>query len=247
MTDSLKVGDRIYPTENLIPLLKRYGLMPQLVRELVIDQALEAVELTAEEQTDALERFDQLNNVQSEEQRQLLAQQQQMSLEEMTMRILRDEKLKKYKTETWGLKVESYFLQRKSKLDRVLYSLIRTQEAGLAQELYFRIHDDGQPFADLAREYSEGQEAQTGGLIGPVELSVPHPTLSRMLSISQPGQIWPPTRIGEWFIVVRLEKFLPVKLDDPTRQRLLDELFGIWLKEEIEKNMGTLSQSEDIP
>lgn len=247
MTDSLKVGDRIYPTETLLPLLNRYGLMPQLIRELVIDQALEAVELTPEEQSAALERFDQANNVQSEEQRQLLAQQQQMSLEELTARILREEKLNKYKTETWGPKIESYFLQRKSQLDRVLYSLIRTQEAGLAQELYFRIHDDGQPLADLAREYSEGQEAQTGGLIGPVELSVPHPTLSRMLSISQPGQIWPPTRIGEWFIVVRLEKFLPAKLDDPTRQRLLDELFGTWLKEEIGKNMGTLSQSEAIP
>ncbi|HEY9763790.1 MAG TPA: peptidylprolyl isomerase [Trichocoleus sp.] len=247
MTDSLKVGDRIYPTETLLPLLNRYGLMPQLIRELVIDQALEAVELTPEEQSAALERFDQANNVQSEEQRQLLTQQQQMSLEELTARILREEKLNKYKTETWGPKIESYFLQRKSQLDRVLYSLIRTQEAGLAQELYFRIHDDGQPLADLAREYSEGQEAQTGGLIGPVELSVPHPTLSRMLSISQPGQIWPPTRIGEWFIVVRLEKFLPAKLDDPTRQRLLDELFGTWLKEEIGKNMGTLSQSEAIP
>lgn len=247
MTDSLKVGDRIYPIETLIPLLNRYGLMPQLVRELVIDQALETFELAPTDQVVALERFDQANNVQSEEQRQLLAQQQQMSLEELTTRIFREEKLNRYKTETWGPKIESYFLQRKNKLDRVLYSLIRTQEAGLAQELYFRVQDDGQPFADLAREYSEGQEAQTGGLIGPVELSVPHPTLSRMLSVSQPGQIWPPTRIGEWFIVVRLEKFLPAKLDDATRQRLLDELFGTWLKEEIEKNMGTLSQSEVVP
>ncbi|MBD0270213.1 MAG: peptidylprolyl isomerase, partial [Cyanobacteria bacterium Co-bin8] len=130
-------------------------------------------------------------------------------------------------------------------LDRVLYSLIRTQEPGLAQELYFRINDDGQPFADLAREYSEGQEAQTGGLIGPVELSVPHPSLARILSISQPGQLWPPTRVGEWFVVVRLEKFLPAKMDDATLQRLLDELFSVWLKEEIEKNMGILSQTKD--
>jgi parvulin-like peptidyl-prolyl isomerase len=112
--------------------------------------------------------------------------------------------------------------------------LIRTKEVGLAQELYFRIQDDGQPFADLARQYSEGQEAQTGGLIGPVELSVPHPALARILSISQPGQLWPPTRVGEWFVVVQLEKFFPARLDDPTRQRLLDELFNTWLIERVQ-------------
>jgi parvulin-like peptidyl-prolyl isomerase len=123
-------------------------------------------------------------------------------------------------------------------MDRVLYSLIRTREAGMAQELYFRIQDDGEPFADLARQYSEGQEAQTGGLIGPVELSVPHAALGRILSISQPGQLWPPTKVGDWFVVVRLEKFLPAKLDEVTRQRLLDELFNHWLIEQVQKGLA---------
>lgn len=54
-----------------------------------------------------------------------------------------------------------------------------------------------------------------------------------MLSISQPGQLWPPTRVGEWFVVVRLEKFLPAKLDDGTRQRMLDELYNNWLTEQV--------------
>ncbi|MBD0269991.1 MAG: peptidylprolyl isomerase, partial [Cyanobacteria bacterium Co-bin8] len=238
MTDSLTVGDRNYSAEDIIPLLRQYGLMPQLIRELVIDHAIAAIELTEEEQARAQARFDQTFNIQSDEQRQSFAAQRQLSPEAFAQLMLREEKLTKFKLETWGAKLESYFLQRKSSLDRVLYSLIRTQEPGLAQELYFRINDDGQPFADLAREYSEGQEAQTGGLIGPVELSVPHPSLARILSISQPGQLWPPTRVGEWFVVVRLEKFLPAKMDDATLQRLLDELFSVWLKEEIEKNMG---------
>lgn len=158
-----------------------------------------------------------------------------MTLDDLPAMAQRTSKLQKYKLTTWGNKVESHFLQRKTQMDRVLYSLIRTKEAGLAQELYFRIQDDGQPFADLAREFSEGQEAQTGGLIGPVELSVPHPALARVLAISQPGQLWPPTRVGDWFVVVRLEKFLPAKLDDATRQRLIDELFNTWLIEQVQK------------
>jgi parvulin-like peptidyl-prolyl isomerase len=247
MTDSLTVGDRTYPADQILPLLRQYGLLPQLIRELVIDHAIAPIELTEEEQAQAQARFDQAFNIQSDEHRQAFAAQRQLTPEAFTHLVWREEKLAKFKRETWGPKLESYFLQRKASLDRVLYSLIRTKEPGLAQELYFRINDDGQPFADLAREYSEGQEAQTGGLIGPVELSVPHPSLAKILSISQPGQLWPPTRVGEWYVVVRLEKFLPAKMDDSTLQRLLDELFSVWLKEEIEKNMGILSQTKDSP
>jgi len=219
-------------------MLRRYGLMPALVKEIVIDQALTAIAVTEAEAGEAFEQFLQANQIQEHEQRQAFLQQRGLSNADLAAMALRELKLRKFKTETWGNKIESYFLQRKNRLDRVLYSLIRTQEPGLAQELYFRIQDDGQPFADLARQYSEGQEAQTGGLIGPVELSVPHPALARILSISKPGQLWPPTRVGEWFVVVRLEKFLPAKLDDGTRQRMLDELYNNWLAEQVKSALS---------
>jgi parvulin-like peptidyl-prolyl isomerase len=219
-------------------MLRRYGLMPPLVKEVVIDQALTEIDLTEEEAGAALEQFFQAHQLQEAEPRQAFLQQRGLIEDDLAVMAMRELKLRKFKAETWGNKVESYFLQRKNRLDRVLYSLIRTQEPGLAQELYFRIQDDGQPFADLARQYSEGQEAQTGGLIGPVELSVPHPALARMLSISKPGQLWPPTRVEGWFVVVRLEKFLPAKLDDGTRQRMMDELYSNWLSEQVKSAMG---------
>lgn len=231
---SLTIEGQTFPAEEVLALAGRYGLMPTLVREIIIDQAIQAIQLSEEERSAAGDRFLQTYQLQSPEQIAAFTQQRGLTPEQLPELANRDLKLSKYKEETWGAKVESHFLQRKNRLDRVLYSLIRTQEAGVAQELYFRIHDDGAPFEELAREYSEGQEAQTGGLIGPVELSVPHPALARILSISQPGQLWPPTRVGEWYVIVRLEKFLPAKLDDPTRTRLLEELYTTWLRERIE-------------
>ncbi len=230
----LRIGDRDLAPADVMPLLQRYGMVPALVKEIVIDQAIAAVAITPEQLTQALEQFLQANQVTTPDQRQAFLTQRSLTEADLAALAERTHKLQQYKAETWGPKVESHFLQRKASLDRVLYSLIRTRDGGLAQELYFRIQDDGQPFADLARQHSEGQEAQTGGLIGPVELSVPHPALGRMLSISQPGQLWPPTRVGEWFVVVRLDKFLPARLDDPTRQRLVDELFNTWLAEQVQ-------------
>jgi len=40
-------------------------------------------------------------------------------------------KIEKFKQETWGHKLEAYFLDRKAQLDKVIYSLIRTQDMEL--------------------------------------------------------------------------------------------------------------------
>lgn len=236
--NGLRVGETLLDAAELLPRLRRYGLLPAFFRELVIDQAIAPFTLTEEEAATAVEQFSQANQLTTPEKCSAYLQQRGLTMADLEPLAQRDRRLQKFKLETWGNKVESYFLQRKTQMDRVLYSLIRTREAGLAQELYFRIQDDGEPFADLARQYSEGQEAQTGGLIGPVELSVPHAALGRILSISQPGQLWPPTKLEDWFVVVRLEKFFPAKLDDPTRQRLLEELFNTWLIEQVQQGLA---------
>lgn len=144
-------------------------------------------------------------------------------------------RVEKFKQTTWSSKVESYFMERKMFLDQVIYSLIRVQDQGLAYELYFRIQEGEAKFADLAREYSKGPESRTGGLLGPVPVSQPHPRIGKLLSISQPGQLWPPQVLAEWFVIIRLEKFMPAQLDDAMRRRLIDELFETWLKEEVQK------------
>jgi len=230
----IRIGEQPLSTAEFVARLYRYGLVPSLLKEWVIDQTAATIELTEAEQQEAQEQFIQAYHLVTEERQQTFVQQRGLSLEQLPLLAQREYQLEKYKHQTWQAQIESYFLQRKGQLDRVIYSLIRTQEAGLAQELYFRLQDDGESFAALARTYSEGQEAQTGGLVGPVELSVPHPTLARMLSLSQPGQLWPPTKIGDWYVVVRHEKFLPAQLNDATRKRLLNELFNSWLQEQLQ-------------
>lgn len=56
-----------------------------------------------------------------------------------------------------------------------------------------------------------------------------------MLSRGQPGQLWPPLRLGEWLVIVRLEQLIPAQLNEPMRDRLLNELFEAWLSEQLNK------------
>lgn len=233
MTFDLQIGDQHLTAFAVMPLLARYQLLPKLAQEVILDRALAAIDCTPEETQASLEQFCAQNRFQTPDQGRTWLAQQGVEPNQLESIALRGVKLRKFKQENFSHKLESYFLQRKGALDQVIYSLLRTKDAGMAQEFYLRIEEDLEQFAILAQQYSQGPEAQTSGRIGPQELSSPHPLLARLLSISQPGQLWPPTRIGEWMVIVRLEKFIPAQLDESVRQRLMDELFNQWLQEQM--------------
>lgn len=235
MTDLFQVGNTTIEAEQIPMLLKRYQLMPQFLRGIVIDTAIADISLSEEERLRALEDLAVEHKLTSAEARATWLKNQGLTQAEMAEMATRPLRIEKFKQATWESKVEAYFMERKMFLDQVIYSLIRTQDQGLAYELYFRIQEGEAKFADLAREYSKGPESRTGGLLGPVSVSQPHPRIGKLLSISQPGQLWPPQVLAEWFVIVRLEKFMPAQLDDAMRRRLIEELFETWLKEEVQK------------
>jgi glycosyltransferase involved in cell wall biosynthesis/parvulin-like peptidyl-prolyl isomerase len=238
----LQVRNRTVSTQDLIPLLNQYQLLPKLEQELLIDDAIAPFTCTEEEQAKCCQDFYKQHQLTSQAKLQTWLQQQGITEKQFLDLATRKLRIEKFKQATWGNKLESYFLQQKQQFDQVIYSLIRTQDAAVAQELYFRLQEGEQSFAEIARQYSQGAEAKTGGLMGPVALNIPHPKLARILTLSQPGQLLPPTRIGEWWLIVRVEEFLPAQLDETMRQRLLDEFFSSWLNEQLQQQTSDNSK-----
>jgi hypothetical protein len=220
--------------QALMPLLANYQMMPQLVCESLVDRAIADIQCTPEESDAACQKFYQQWKLITEEQQHLWRSHcglSQSQFEDLATRSLRVEK---FKQSSWGHKIESCFLQRKHELDRVIYSLLRTQNRDLAQELFFRIAEGEQSFAEVAQQYSEGIEAETGGLIGPVELGTLHHQLANLLYTSRVGQVQS-LKLGNWCMIIRLEKHSPAQLDDAMRQRLLQEKFNAWLQEQLQQ------------
>lgn len=235
MTDLFQIGNTVIQAEQIPILLKRYQLMPHFLRGLVLDRAIADIPLTEEENLRAIEDLAVQHKLTSPEAKAAWLKNQGLTQAEIAEVATRPLRIEKFKQSTWSSKVEAYFMERKMFLDQVTYSLIRVQDQGLAYELYFRIQEGEAKFAELAREHSQGPESRTGGLLGPISVSQPHPRIGKLLSISQPGQLWPPQVLAEWFVIVRLEKFMPAQLDDAMRRRLIEELFDTWLKEEVQK------------
>ncbi len=239
MVESFQIGTNSFTGAEVILLLHRYQLMPQLLRGLVSDQAITPYSLTEVERSQLVPQFYEQNKLETAEIQSQWLKGNELTESSLHELLARPVLLEKFKQDTFGNKVESYFMTRKPALDRVLYSLIRTKDQGVAQELYFRVKEGEQPFSEIARQYSQGAEANTGGLVGPAPLNMPHPAIARALQVSQPGQVWPPTRLDDWFIILRLEKFYPAQLDTTVRRQLVDELFEAWMREELQK-IGSL-------
>jgi parvulin-like peptidyl-prolyl isomerase len=234
MTELAQIGSFQVPTGELLPLLVKYQMFPGLLRELVIDRAIADTECSEAERLQAIQEFYQRYQLTSNEQVEQWLVLQGLTVPQMEEIAVRLFKIEKFKRETWSNKLEAYFLKRKGQLDRAIYSLIRTEDVGIAQEVYFRLMDGEQTFEEIARKYSQGAEAQTSGLIGPVELSTPHPAIAQLISTNPPGKICPPIKLEQWYAIVRPEKMLPSQLDEPMRQRLMNELFQIWLQEQMQ-------------
>lgn len=241
--------------EALLPLLTTYQLAPQLVREQTIDRGIDqwerasntTLESTPDEIATARQRFFQQQHATSDAEQQAWLAQQGLTLENITAIVARKLRLQKFKQAMWGSKLESYFLKRKRQLDQVVYSLIRTKDAALAQELYFRLEAGEQSFVELAQQYSQGPEAHTGGFVGPVEVGTLPPQLVQVLSTSQPGQLWAPRPLSGWFVVIRMERCISVQLNDFMRQRLLNELFENWVKEQLRQRSMPQASADEIP
>ncbi|MEA5598196.1 peptidylprolyl isomerase [Rivularia sp. UHCC 0363] len=246
MNDSLnilEINHQIINSDELIPLLTSYQMLPQLLREMIIDKSISQwedstnipINFTHEEINRVQAQFFKQQQITNAAQETAWLERHGMTKTQLTSLTTRKLRIEKFQQATWGHKLESYFLQRKKDLDRVVYSMLRTQDAGIIQELYFRIQADEHSFAQLAKTYSIGPEAHTNGIVGAVEMGTLHRSLAKQLQVSQPGQLWQPTRFGEYFVIIRLEKLLPAQLDVFMRQRLLRELFEVWLQDKIQQ------------
>jgi parvulin-like peptidyl-prolyl isomerase len=228
-----RLSQKVMSGEELVELLQQYWLLPKLQRELVIDAELMTIVCSQEEIFNAYKAFYHQHQINSDADRVTWLERNHCTLTQFEYLVLKQIKLDRFKQTVFAHKVDSYFLQRKSQLDRAVYSLLRVKDLHLAQELFFRIQDGEVVFTDLVQQYSGGEEAEMGGLVGPHEMSVPHPTLAQALRSLQVGKVSAPIQIADWFVIVKLEKRLPAQLDKAMRTRLTDELYEQWIQAKL--------------
>ena len=162
---------------------------------------------------------------------------------QLSKQLFHSLQLKLFKESKFSAQVKSAFLENKCQLDRVMYSMIRSSERAKVNEIHLRIVEEESTFADLATEYSEGVENQFNGLIGPIELGRINPSIAERLRISKPGQLWDPFQLDGWWVLLRLEKSIPSQLDESMTNRIINDLYNLWIAKKVKSELDLVIQN----
>ena len=220
-------------------------LIPLVQAELIKD-TIRKVIFSKEEEEKAIKIFLKKYGVVDEKNIEMWLKANNLTEEGLKNLALSNLRLKKYCQDNYSHQIEARFLKRKPELDIVVYSLIRVKDLYQATELYLRIKSEEENFGDLAKLYSEGVENKTRGIVGPIPLKSAHPQLIEKLQKIKPGEVQPPFKIKETFLVVRLESYEPAKLNSYTMEKMGEELFNSWIEAQSKEISETLLK-KDIP
>jgi len=221
--------------------LARQGLLLPLLRQSVIAAAVEPVQLDEKEELESRQAWAAANQIKTPEAAINHLKASAMTEADAIWQAELPRRIAHHCEQHFSHRAEQRFLARKNRLDQVIYSLLRVDDAALARELYLRIAEGEADFAELAASYSMGPERSTRGVVGPVPLLQAHPNLAELLRTSRPGQLQAPLRIEQWWLVVRLESLRSASFDAEMRQRMSRELFDEWVEEEVRSLLSSQS------
>jgi len=225
-----------------IDLLHRHNLLIPLITRELQARELDNIEIPKELKITALQGFLEKLNIPNQEEFDAWKTNNNLKDIDIENMALNELKLKQYCKNNFYNKSESRFLERKSQLDIIVYSLLRVKEIDKARELYLRIIEKEAEFADLASEFSIGIEKKTCGIVGPGPIGAAHPIMQAHLQNKPIGKVQPPIKIEDSYVIVRVESFDPAQLDDFMREKMAQELFNIWLEAKAKDICQTLLQ-----
>lgn len=217
--------------------LIRWGLIKRVRREVCIDRAIQIIKDPSPEikKKLAMEWYKK-NGINSQDKFNYWLKKNEMGQDLWEEFLVRTWKWEEYCIKEHSNDLNSHYLKRKSKLDTVTYSLLRTKSKDLADELHIRIKENESTFSEVASEFSEGPEQKTQGIVGPLPIGSAHPILGKLLVSSFSNQLWAPRKLEDWWIIVRLEKLECTKLDDNLKRFLACELGEIEIENTVDKN-----------
>ena len=221
--------------------LRRYNLLEPLLKRRIISNAIFKVQATPERLEKARLQFAKDNKLNTQKEITRFKRRLGWSQDDFEWHSTLESKIMAYCEENFLHKTEAYFLKIKESLDTVTYSLTRTKDAYLAQELFLRIDGGERTFSEIASQYSEGYERNRNGLIGPVPMTKAHPIIAEKLRTTKPGILMHPMLIEDWWIILRLEEYKPASFDKEMANKLARELFDEWVNGEAASRMLELT------
>ncbi len=239
----INIEGELIEVDNTPILLSELNLIPLFLRRFLERKFIKEISPSKEEQIKYYQKFLSREKITDKNSLNIWLKKNGISESNLEIQIYNALKLEQFKEKSFGDKVEKLFLDKKSDLDRVTYSLIRAKSREKIFELNLRLKEGEATFPELSSEFSEGIENVLHGLIGPMELGTVNPFIAERLKASKPGQLWHPFECEGWWVLLRHERLIPASLNNTMRIRLINEMYELWINTKIKKALESLDQS----
>ena len=243
LTEKVQKSVKKLPPE-VVALLRSANLLRSLLQRMMIDQTCADVKLPEATINQSITNFCEKNGLSDDERLEKYLAHQGLTKSNLMEQLILPLKVQHYSLEHFSTKAEAHFLIRKEDLDQFTYSLLRIDDADLAHELYLQIEAGEAEFTGLAKEYSQGREKSSHGLVGPASLSRAHPLLRQRLRTAPPGVLLEPFKIEQWWVVTRLEERHLATFNANMQKQMAIELFDTWVDQQTNELISGLQQHQ---
>jgi parvulin-like peptidyl-prolyl isomerase len=234
-----KPSSSLISKDDILQQLKISCQLPTVVQALVehkvIVQTAQAakIQIAPEELQKAVDDFRLKNNLSSADKTFAWLQKNLLSVDDLETLARQTVLSAKVANHLFKDKVEPYFVERQLDYTQVvLYEVIFTN-LDLAMELFYAIQEQEISFTDVARHYSQDEERRyLGGYCGRQTRQDLKPEISAAVFAAKPPVLLKPIVIGKQVHLVWVEAVLPVVLDDALKQKILEDLFANWLRQQ---------------
>ncbi len=237
---ALSINGKSISLHELLYYLKIDGkidlLLEDTINDLLISQAAEreGVTVSDEELQDALDTFRQGASLQKKVEMENWLKQKNMTIDDIEIHLERNAVAAKLKDKiVAGEKVNQYFAENRPSFDTANISHILVEKEGVAHELFSQVTVEDVEFSSLARKYSiDNDSKDAGGYIGSVNRKTLSPVMESAVFGARDGDVVGPVSTDMGYHIIKVEKVQIGELDDNVKEKIKDELFSNWLKEE---------------
>ena len=236
-------------SEKALALLKHKDLLRFLIKRTVIEAICEEVELPKDIVNNTFISFLKQKDLKTKRDLKLyLEKKGNLREKDLKDQINLPLKMKICSLKQFGSKAELHFMDRKDDLDQFTYSLLRLKDSDLAYELYLQIEASERDFREMAKSHSLGPERHSCGVIGPNSLKKTNPLLKQKLLAAKEGVLMEPLKLGDWWVIIRLEEKISAKFNEQMKEIMSMELFDSWVEDianEVMLDMKTYPNSTE--
>jgi len=227
--------------EDILKEVKLSCKIPEIVeqivsRKIITSAAEEAgIKVETEELQKAADLFRLMNKITSAEETWTWLEKHSLSLDDFEEIVYSGVVFGKLSQQLFADKIELYFLEHQLDYAGVVMYEVVLDDEDLALELFYAVKESEMSFYDVAHKYIQDTELRRkGGYLGIVRRQNLKPEISAAVFAVTPPQILKPIVTSKGLHLIFVEEIIPPQLDNKLRQQIITDLFGEWIKQQID-------------